>query len=183
MMRKAPLFCTAMALLLLLCAVQLFSPDREMSLMENRLLMFSNQLLVALDLREMDSDFGLLPFPKLEESQADYYCPVSYWWATFAIVPKVNSRFDLTGDAGFYAACLPKNYLDSIGARLRMTVEMRVRENDDGYQYIQILGNNKDTYDDIDPDGAVNDPSISIYKASTVLSTTRRFPYIRHALN
>ena len=35
-MRKAPLFCSAMALLLLLCAVQVFSPDREMSLMENR---------------------------------------------------------------------------------------------------------------------------------------------------
>ena len=36
MMRKAPLFCSAMALLLLLCAMQVFSPDRDMSLMENR---------------------------------------------------------------------------------------------------------------------------------------------------
>ena len=37
-MRKAPLFCTAMAMLLLLCAAQVFSPDQEMSLMENRML-------------------------------------------------------------------------------------------------------------------------------------------------
>lgn len=82
---------------------ELFLP----SLMENRLLFFSNQLLVALNLREMDSDFGILPHPKLEESQADYYCPVSYWWATFAVVPKVNSRYDLTGDMmeamGYYS--------------------------------------------------------------------------------
>ena len=82
---------------------ELFLP----SLMENRLLFFSNQLLVAMNLREMDSDFGILPHPKLEESQADYLCPVSYWWATFAIVPKVNSRYDLTGDMmeamGYYS--------------------------------------------------------------------------------
>ena len=82
---------------------ELFLP----SLMENRLLIFSNQLLVALNLREMDSDFGIVPYPKLEESQADYLCPVSYWWATFAVIPKVNSRYDLTGDMmeamGYYS--------------------------------------------------------------------------------
>ena len=82
---------------------ELFLP----SLMENRLLFFSNQLLVALNLREMDSDFGILPHPKLDEAQADYLCPVSYWWATFAVVPKVNSRYDLTGDMmeamGYYS--------------------------------------------------------------------------------
>ncbi|MBQ3815981.1 MAG: hypothetical protein II836_07980 [Clostridia bacterium] len=75
--------------------------------MENRLLFFSNQLLVALNLREMDSDFGILPHPKLEETQADYLCPVSYWWATFAVVPKANNRYDLTGDMmeamGYYS--------------------------------------------------------------------------------
>ena len=73
---------------------ELFLP----SLMENRLLFFSNQLLVAMNLREMDSDFGILPHPKLNEAQSDYLCPVSYWWATFAVVPKVSSRYDLTGD-------------------------------------------------------------------------------------
>ena len=82
---------------------ELFLP----SLMENRLLFFSNQLLVALNLREMDTDFGILPHPKLDESQADYLCPVSYWWATFAVIPKVNTRYDLTGDMleamGYYS--------------------------------------------------------------------------------
>ncbi len=73
---------------------ELFLP----SLMENRLLFFSNQLLVALNLREMDSDFGILPYPKLDENQADYLCPVSYWWATFLIIPKANSRPELTAD-------------------------------------------------------------------------------------
>ena len=37
-MRKAPLFWSAIALLLALCAVQIFSPDQEISPMENRML-------------------------------------------------------------------------------------------------------------------------------------------------
>ena len=37
-MRKAPLFCSAMGLLLALCAALLFSPDQKMSAMENRML-------------------------------------------------------------------------------------------------------------------------------------------------
>lgn len=67
------------------------------SLQENRVLFFNNQLLVALDLREMDSDFGILPPPKYDEAQENYRCPVSYHWATFVTVPKTNSRLDLTG--------------------------------------------------------------------------------------
>ena len=77
------------------------------SLMENRLLFFNNQLLVAMDLREMDSDFGILPPPKLDEAQSDYLCPISTWWATFCILPKTNTRLDITSDTleamGFFS--------------------------------------------------------------------------------
>jgi len=77
------------------------------ALKEGRTLFFNNQLMVALNLRDMDADFGILPPPKFDEAQEDYCCPLSYWWATFVIVPKTNGRLDMTGhvlDAvGYYS--------------------------------------------------------------------------------
>ncbi len=73
---------------------------------EDRALFFSNQLLVTLDLRNMDSDFGILPFPKQDEDQKDYASPIGPYWATFAVVPVTNRDRDLAGDVmealGYY---------------------------------------------------------------------------------
>lgn len=80
------------------------------ALQEGRSLFFNNQLLVAMDLREMDTDFGILPSPKFEEAQENYCSPVSYWWATFVIVPVTNDQLERTGhvlDAtGYYSQSL-----------------------------------------------------------------------------
>jgi len=72
---------------------ELFVP----ALQEGRTLFFNNQLLIALNLREMDTDFGILPSPKYDEAQENYCCPISYWWATFVTVPVTNNRLDMTG--------------------------------------------------------------------------------------
>lgn len=64
---------------------------------ENRALFYNNQILVALNLRAMDADFGVLPPPKLNEAQDSYLCPVNTWWSTFAVVPKTNTDLEMTG--------------------------------------------------------------------------------------
>lgn len=83
--------------------VDLFVP----ALQEGRTLFYNNQLLVALNLREMDADFGILPSPKYDETQEKYCCPVSYWWASFVIVPVTNDHLDMTGNVleatGYYS--------------------------------------------------------------------------------
>ena len=61
-------------------------------------------------------------------------------------------------------------YCDSLNMKVYATVFFKQKEEDDGYQYIQILDNNYQTYDGNDPDGAVNTPSISQYKACFELS-------------
>ena len=74
------------------------------ALQEGRTLFYSNQLLTAIQLRDMDMDFGVLPLPKYDKTQ-EYYCaPVSYWWATFVVVPVTNTRLEMTG-----------NVMDSVG--------------------------------------------------------------------
>ena len=65
-----------------------------------------------------------------------------------------------------------RSYLNSIGYKMYATVYFTQKEEKDGYQYIQILADNNSTYDGNDPDGAVNTPSTSLYKACFELSYT-----------
>jgi len=76
-------------------------------LMKNELLFFSNQLHVALSMRQMESDFGILPMPKYDEAQDDYNGISNGWFADHVIIPATNSDLEMTGhllDAmGYYA--------------------------------------------------------------------------------
>ena len=65
-----------------------------------------------------------------------------------------------------------RTFLDGIGCKMYATVYFTQKEEQDGYQYIQILADNATTYDGNDPDGAVDTPSTSIYKACFILSYT-----------
>jgi len=57
-------------------------------------------------------------------------------------------------------------YHDAIGNKMYATVCFTEKEQDDGYAYVQIVaGNGGAAYDGSDPDGKVNDPSNSLYKA------------------
>ena len=58
------------------------------------------------------------------------------------------------------------SYLNSLGYKIYATVCFSEKERDDGYQYVQILaGTSSASYDGYDPDGSVNDPDKSVYKA------------------
>lgn len=48
-------------------------------------------------LRNMDTDFGILPMPMLDELQGEYYTPVNYYWASYAVIPANSERIDDTG--------------------------------------------------------------------------------------
>lgn len=65
---------------------------------ENRALFYNNQLLVALDLRNMDADFGIVPAPKLTEEQKNYYSPYNAHWLTLAVIPSSCGNLDVTTD-------------------------------------------------------------------------------------
>ncbi len=60
-------------------------------------LFFSNQLLIAMDLRDMETDFGILPVPKADEDQKDYIGYCNGAWNDLMIVPVTNDHLDRTG--------------------------------------------------------------------------------------
>lgn len=76
-------------------------------MMANELLFFTNQLLVALNLREMQTDFGILPMPKYDENQEEYYSFGNAAFSDCLIVPSTCSDPEMTGNVieamGYYS--------------------------------------------------------------------------------
>ena len=81
-----------------------------------------------------------------------------------------TSVFTMSTSALFNAVKVPQSHLNTMGYKLYATVYFDQKEEKDGYQYIQILTDNSTTYDGNDPNGGVNTPSTSIYKACFILS-------------
>ena len=108
---------------------------------DNRGLFYNNQLLVALNLRDMEADFGVLPTPKLEESQDKYYVPYSNWWATFVTVPVTNTQHDMTADVidsmGYHSQ------QNIIAAYIDVTVMDKALRDEDSVAMLDIILNNR----------------------------------------
>ena len=80
----------------------------------------------------------------------------------------------------YHGSSALRAYLDNQGNKMYATIYFTQKEEEDGYQYIQILADNSTTYDDNDPRGAVNDPSISLYKACFEMRLTDGFVTDEH---
>jgi len=70
-------------------AVRMFS--------NNQALFFMRLLVDVPSLRGMEADFGILPYPKYDEAQKEYYNTVGSWHSVFMCVPKVQENPDRTG--------------------------------------------------------------------------------------
>ncbi|MCQ2433281.1 MAG: hypothetical protein MJ175_11815, partial [Clostridia bacterium] len=66
-------------------------------LMENRLLFYNGYVGRALDLRNMDSDFGIVPMPKADEAQNSYYSATHPQYLSFMTIPSTNQNPERTG--------------------------------------------------------------------------------------
>ena len=63
----------------------------------NRALFYFHMLFIIDELRDLETDFGILPYPKYEASQADYGHLVSAWHSEFLCVPKNVNDLSRTG--------------------------------------------------------------------------------------
>lgn len=72
-----------------IAAVNMFS--------NNQALFFLRLLLDVASLRSMEADFGILPYPKYDEAQSEYFNTVGSWHSVFMCVPKVQDNLDRTG--------------------------------------------------------------------------------------
>ncbi|NLB17100.1 MAG: hypothetical protein GX827_09905 [Clostridiales bacterium] len=104
---------------------------------DNRALFYNNQMLVALNLRNMEADFGIVPPPKLEEAQSGYHCPINDSWTTLVVVPVTNTIPEMTGQVieamGFYGQQLVKP------AFIDTTVRSKALRDEDSSEMMELI--------------------------------------------
>lgn len=66
-------------------------------LMNDQLLFYNHYLGTALDLRSMESDFGIIPMPKYDESQPTYLTATHFCYNSFMTIPATNAAPERTG--------------------------------------------------------------------------------------
>ena len=108
---------------------------------ENRALFYNNQLLVALNLRDMEADFGILPAPKLDEAQENYHTPFNDWWGTFLIMPVTNTNYEMTGHViealGYWGQQLVKP------AYMETTISSKALRDEASLEMLDIIFDNR----------------------------------------
>ena len=74
---------------------------------------------------------------------------------------------------GYFSAAAPKAYFQHVNAQLRMTLSMQAKENDDAYEYLQLLFDNTSTCDNRSgaSNGDPGTPSLSSYMAGFEMDT------------
>ena len=80
-------------------------------LMENKLLFYSSDIGLTLELRSMESDFGILPMPKYNESQDTYYSSTHPAYLSFMTIPATNPEPERTGTIMESMNYLSKEYV------------------------------------------------------------------------
>ena len=104
---------------------------------EGRSLFLQNQLMMAMDMREMEAEFEILPHPKYDEAQSEYHNLVSEWWASFTTIPVTNSRLDMTGYVmealGYYSQKLVTP------AYVEKTIKGKVSRDEQSIQMVELI--------------------------------------------
>ncbi|MBQ3177962.1 MAG: hypothetical protein IJB52_09095 [Clostridia bacterium] len=82
--------------------------EQHIPMFQNNQLLFNfQQILISFELREMESDYGLMPQPKYDEAQEKYVTSISHSWATLLCIPATNRIPEMTGQVldalGYYS--------------------------------------------------------------------------------
>lgn len=84
-----------------------------------------------------------------------------------------KNGYKSVSSSNYFDNAAPQSYLQSISAELRMTLSFQAKEEDDAYEYLQILINNTSTCDGRSgaSNGDPGTPNLSIYMAGFEMNT------------
>ena len=109
-----------------------------------QLLFFGYPLAGALDFRNMEWDFAILPFPKLSDKQSEYYTSTGLWYETNVYIPTTCYDIERTGAVlealGYYS----QKYIRP--AVIDVTITNKLIRDDDSAEMINLLLDTR-TYD------------------------------------
>ncbi|MBE6680081.1 MAG: extracellular solute-binding protein [Ruminococcaceae bacterium] len=74
------------------------SSDERIGMFNNsQALFYSHTMFYTDELRQMENNFGILPYPKYDKNQGEYYNLVSPWHSQFVCVPVLNEGLERIG--------------------------------------------------------------------------------------
>lgn len=107
---------------------------------EDRALFWIEIIYGVLQLRDMNTDFGLLPMPKYDESQTEYTSYIHANWTSTCCVPITNDNLDLAGrileDMAY------QSYLTVRPAYYDVTLKGKVSRDDESGEMLDIIYSN-----------------------------------------
>ena len=108
----------------------------------NQLLFLWNEMYNAIQLRQMDTDFGIIPSPKYDSSQDRYYMQINNQQACVLTIPKYSNQDELPkiGAVVSALATLGKNYLTP--AFYDITLKGKVTRDAESEKYLDLIYNN-----------------------------------------
>ena len=106
----------------------------------DQVLFYSRYLAIIKKYRNMETDFGILPYPKYDEAQTEYYSSVSPYGCSFICVPTVVEDVEMTGAVIEAMAC--ESMYTVTPAYYDITLEGKMlRDNESTEMLDIILGN------------------------------------------
>jgi len=116
-------------------------PVSEEMFMDNRALFMWVRLRIVENLRSMDRDFGILPLPKLDENQRDYYTDVISHTGLLMCVPASAGDAERTGHI-LEAICAESKYT-TMPAYYEVTLKTKMARDDDSAEMLDIIFTNR----------------------------------------
>ena len=108
---------------------------------DDGVLFYTQQLLVALNLREMEADFGILPFPKLDAQQTEYRAVAADHFLKYAWIPTTNGEPEKA--ANILQAMAYYNQQTVTPAVYDVTITNKALRDEESREMLKIIMNNR----------------------------------------
>jgi hypothetical protein len=105
----------------------------------NQSLFLDATLFYIAALRDMEADFGILPYPKYDEAQDKYYSRVSYYWC--CVIPVTNEDTEFTGAILEALNCESANSV--VPAYYEIALKGKYSRDTESEQMLQLISDNR----------------------------------------
>ncbi|MCL2517130.1 MAG: hypothetical protein FWF15_01075 [Oscillospiraceae bacterium] len=107
--------------------------------MEDRMLFYMTGMHAITDFRDMASDFGIVPIPKFDELQDDYYNTMTIYGVMVQGVPITisNDKFEMMGAFLEVLAC--ESYKTVVPAYYEVTLKNKILRDDESVEMLDII--------------------------------------------
>ncbi len=103
----------------------------------DQVMFYTRYLCIIKKYRNMDTDFGLMPYPKYDEAQTEYFHTVAPYGCSFMCVPAVVEDVDMTGRVLEAMAC--ESMYTVTPAYYDITLEGKTLRDDESSEILDII--------------------------------------------